>query len=66
LNHGVITQAQYSYVVATVIGTAVIPTMIANAFFMPSHLLSALPISEVAEALADGRLNRRLDWIVTP
>jgi len=39
LNHGVITQAQYSYLVATVIGSAVIPTMIANAWFMPRHLL---------------------------
>lgn len=39
LNHGVIDQAQYSYLVATVIGSAVIPTMIANAFFMPRHLL---------------------------
>jgi Kef-type K+ transport system membrane component KefB len=39
LNHGVITQAQYSYLVATVIGSAVVPTMIANAFFMPRHLL---------------------------
>jgi glutathione-regulated potassium-efflux system ancillary protein KefC len=39
LNHGVITQAQYSHLVATVIGSAVVPTMIANAFFMPRHLL---------------------------
>ncbi|MGO8986724.1 MAG: hypothetical protein ACLQFM_18220, partial [Terriglobales bacterium] len=57
LNHGVITQAQYSYLVATVIGSAVIPTVIANAWFMPRHLLapkakekSALPqaVSESA------------------
>lgn len=41
LNHGIITQAQYSYLVATVIGSAVVPTMIANALFMPRHLLSA-------------------------
>jgi glutathione-regulated potassium-efflux system ancillary protein KefC len=56
LNHGVITPAQYSYLVATIIGCAVVPTMIANAFFMPSHLLSepAAPLAEVAEALADG------------
>jgi H+/gluconate symporter-like permease len=56
LNHRVITQAQYSYLVATVIGSAVVPTMIANAFFMPSHLLSQLdvPLAEVAEAIADG------------
>ena len=40
LNHGVITQAQYSYLVATVIGSAVIPTIVANAWFMPRHLLA--------------------------
>lgn len=39
LSHGVIDQAQYSYLVATVIGSAVIPTMFANAWFMPRHLL---------------------------
>ena len=33
------TQAQYSYLVATVIASAVIPTLIANAFFLPRHLL---------------------------
>src|SRR5438445_13615783 len=39
INHGIIDQAQYSHLVATVIGSAVIPTMIANAWFMPRHLL---------------------------
>ena len=39
LNHGIIDQTQYSYLVATVIGSAVIPTAIANARFMPRHLL---------------------------
>ena len=39
LSHGIITPAQYSYLVAAVIGSAVIPTMIANAWFMPRHLL---------------------------
>lgn len=39
LNHGIIDQVQYSFLVATVIGSAVVPTMIANAFFMPRHLL---------------------------
>ena len=50
------TQAQYSYLVATVIGSAIVPAMIANAFFMPSHLLSesGTPLAEVPEALADG------------
>ncbi len=41
LSHGVITPAQYSQLVAAVIGSAVIPTMIANAWFMPRHLLPA-------------------------
>jgi glutathione-regulated potassium-efflux system ancillary protein KefC len=39
LNHGIIDQAQYSYLVATVILSAVIPTVIANALFLPRHLL---------------------------
>lgn len=39
LNHKIINQAQYSYVVGTVIGSAVIPTLIANMFFLPRHLL---------------------------
>jgi Kef-type K+ transport system membrane component KefB len=39
LNHGIIDQGQYSQLVATVIGSAVIPTAIANARFMPRHLL---------------------------
>lgn len=39
LSHKVIDQAQYSYLVAAVIGSAVIPTLIANAFFLPRHLL---------------------------
>jgi Kef-type K+ transport system membrane component KefB len=39
LNNGIIDQNQYSHLVATVIGSAVIPTAIANARFMPRHLL---------------------------
>jgi Kef-type K+ transport system membrane component KefB len=38
LSHGIITRQQYSFLVAAVIGSAVIPTLIANAFFMPAHL----------------------------
>jgi Kef-type K+ transport system membrane component KefB len=44
LQHGVINQAQYSHLVATVIGTAVVPTVVANAWFMPRHLLPGKPI----------------------
>jgi glutathione-regulated potassium-efflux system ancillary protein KefC len=39
LNHHIISDAQYSYLVATVIASAVVPTAIANAWFMPRHLL---------------------------
>jgi hypothetical protein len=38
-SHGIVDQAQYSFLVATVVGSAVVPTLIANAFFMPRHLL---------------------------
>jgi Kef-type K+ transport system membrane component KefB len=39
LSHDLIDQAQYSALVAAVIGSAVVPTLIANAFFLPHHLL---------------------------
>jgi glutathione-regulated potassium-efflux system ancillary protein KefC len=39
LSHEIIDQAQYSSLVATVIASAVIPTVIANAFYLPHHLL---------------------------
>ena len=39
LSHGIIDQAQYSALVAAVIGSAVVPTLIANAFYLPKHLL---------------------------
>jgi glutathione-regulated potassium-efflux system ancillary protein KefC len=39
LSHHIIDGAQYSTLVAGVIGSAVIPTLIANAFYLPRHLL---------------------------
>jgi glutathione-regulated potassium-efflux system ancillary protein KefC len=39
LSHGIINQSQYSILVAVVIGSAVVPTLIANAFYLPKHLL---------------------------
>jgi glutathione-regulated potassium-efflux system ancillary protein KefC len=39
LSHGIIDRAQYSSLVAAVIGSAVVPTLIANAFYLPRHLL---------------------------
>jgi Kef-type K+ transport system membrane component KefB len=41
LSHKIIDQAQYSALVAAVIASAVVPTLIANAWFMPRHLLPA-------------------------
>jgi glutathione-regulated potassium-efflux system ancillary protein KefC len=39
LTNGIVTQSQYSYLVAVVIGSAVVPTLVANAVFLPRHLL---------------------------
>ncbi|MGO9845644.1 MAG: cation:proton antiporter, partial [Methylocella sp.] len=39
LSHKIIDTSQYSALVATVIASAVIPTVIANAFYLPHHLL---------------------------
>jgi Kef-type K+ transport system membrane component KefB len=52
LTHGVIDQAQYSFLIAAVIGSAVIPTLIANAFFLPRYLLPKPAAS--GEAMAAG------------
>jgi glutathione-regulated potassium-efflux system ancillary protein KefC len=39
LSRGIIDQGQYSALVAAVIASAVVPTVIANAFYLPRHLL---------------------------
>ena len=61
LSHHIIDQAQYSALVAAVIGSAVVPTLIANAFYLPKHLLPREGTMESAEpaisaATADGEL----------
>jgi glutathione-regulated potassium-efflux system ancillary protein KefC len=38
-SHGIVTQEQYSFLVAAVIASAVIPTMIAEFWFVPKHIL---------------------------
>ncbi|MGZ3294366.1 MAG: cation:proton antiporter [Xanthobacteraceae bacterium] len=56
LSHGIIDQSQYSSLVAAVIASAVIPTLIANAFYLPKHLLpkaaaeARIPIESVTDA----------------
>jgi len=56
LSHGIIDQAQYSGLVAAVIGSAVVPTLIANAFYLPRHLLtnSVNNKAEAEDALVSG------------
>lgn len=39
LAHGLVTQEQYSFLVAAVIASAVVPTLIAGFAFVPTHLL---------------------------
>jgi len=53
LNHGIIDQTQYSYLVATVIASAVIPTAIANAWFLPRHLLPKRELAVVAPVMGE-------------
>jgi Kef-type K+ transport system membrane component KefB len=53
LSHEVVDQARYSALVAAVIGSAVVPTLIANAFFLPHHLVRAQ--AEPAEKPAEVR-----------
>jgi Kef-type K+ transport system membrane component KefB len=53
LSHNIITQAQYSALVAAVVGSAVIPTLIANAWFMPRHLVKDAESPSAASAAAE-------------
>jgi Kef-type K+ transport system membrane component KefB len=55
LSHNVVDQAQYSALVAAVIASAVIPTLIANAWFLPRHHLPAAITVEPAQAEAAAR-----------
>ncbi|RCK77629.1 MAG: Na+/H+ antiporter [Ignavibacteriae bacterium] len=48
LTHNIITNEQYSYLVAVVIASAVVPTIIANKLFLPAHLLKE-PLAEEEE-----------------
>jgi len=53
LSHHIIDQGQYSILVAGVIGSAVVPTLIANAFFLPHHLLPQPAGDDEALAIAE-------------
>jgi Kef-type K+ transport system membrane component KefB len=53
LSHEIIDQAQYSALVAAVIASAVVPTVIANAFFMPRHLLKDMTVVDMQASESD-------------
>jgi glutathione-regulated potassium-efflux system ancillary protein KefC len=59
LTHGVINQTQYSYLIAAVIGSAIVPTLIANAFFLPRHLLPADPAHDPLTAAGTLTVDQR-------
>ncbi len=50
-SHGIVTQEQYSFLVAAVIASAVIPTLIANMIFFPHHLLPKQPGKLMSEGI---------------
>jgi glutathione-regulated potassium-efflux system ancillary protein KefC len=58
LSHGIVTQEQYSHLVAVVIASAVVPTLIAGALFLPRHLLTPPVVAALAadaEAVSERR-----------
>ena len=59
LTHGIVTREQYSFLVATVIASAIIPTVIANFAFLPRHLLlDKLPEADTTAAADKGAVSR--------
>jgi glutathione-regulated potassium-efflux system ancillary protein KefC len=56
LSHGVVSQSQYSLLVATVIASAVIPTFIAGRAFLPRHLLAPSELKKHVVKVPEGGL----------
>jgi len=52
LSHGIVTQGQYSALVAAVIASAVVPTLIANIWFLPHHLLPKADEADAGQAVS--------------
>jgi glutathione-regulated potassium-efflux system ancillary protein KefC len=60
LSHHIIDQSQYSVLVACVIASAVVPTLIGNAFFLPHHLVPGEDDVELEkEEMEVGRWRRK-------
>jgi glutathione-regulated potassium-efflux system ancillary protein KefC len=67
LTHGIVDRDQYSFLIAAVIASAVIPTIIANMAYLPDHLLEAPMADEevpqldrVSDAWGNGNLEEYL------
>ncbi len=54
-SNGIVTQQQYSFLVLAVIASAVVPTIIANAAFLPRHLVPSQASLEEIEMLGLGK-----------
>jgi len=52
-SHDIITQDQYSFLVAVVIASAVIPTLIATAIFLPRHLFQHIPMLDEEDEMLE-------------
>ena len=59
LSHQIVDQSQYSALVAAVIASAVVPTLIANAWFMPRHLLKVEELDAAAAPAPGGSVKGR-------
>jgi glutathione-regulated potassium-efflux system ancillary protein KefC len=53
-SHGIISQGQYSLLVATVIASAVIPTFIAGRAFLPKHLVAPADLKKHVVKVPEG------------
>jgi Kef-type K+ transport system membrane component KefB len=51
LNHNIVSREQYSFLVAVVIASAVIPTIVANVAFLPKHLLTKITVLDEEESV---------------
>jgi len=62
LSHDIVDQSQYSLLILAVIASAVVPTLIANAFYLPRHLLPAADEGSESSPLptaSTGRTSKR-------
>ncbi|MEF3367682.1 cation:proton antiporter [Methylocystis sp. 9N] len=60
LSNGIISESQYSTLVAAIIGTAVIPTLVANKFYLPRYLLPQEETT-LAEPIRNAEIEESLD-----